>query len=191
MKKSTLVRLHTYAGLFTSFYLVFFGLSTLILNHRIDVEKKVVTERWESKVEVDKALSSRELAESIRNQMGFMGWVPPWEYERDSTTFQFTVTHLGRNYYLNTDLNSGNLQIAEAPKGLISVLHGMHFFNGKLPNAPFLLRTWQVYQWTTLFVMFISLFLGLWLWIKYSFKPLEVVVFSGVLIVTIVIMILL
>lgn len=190
MRKSLLIKLHIYSGLFTSFYLIAFGLSSIILNHKIKVEKSEVTYNWDSKVQVDVNLSDRDLAENIRDQMGFMGWTPPWENKRDSASFQFMITHTGRNYYLNLNLETGDLAIAEAPKGFIAVLHGLHFFNGKIPNAPFFIRTWAVYQWLALFVMFISLILGLWLWIKYSYKTWEGIVFGGLFVASIIIMIL-
>lgn len=161
------------------------------MNHKINVEKKDVTHKWNTKIQVDAGLSDLRLAENIRDQMGFMGWTPPWEYKRDSTSFQFMITHTGRNYYLDVNPITGDLTVAEAPKGFIAVLHGLHFFNGNIPNAPFLIRTWAVYQWFTLFVLFISLVLGVWLWIKYSYKSWEGLVFGSLFIGSIIIMMLL
>ena len=65
-----------------------------------------------------------------------MGWIPPWEYKRDCASFKFAVTHTGRNYYIDANLENGNLTIAETPKGILQVLHGLHFFNGKVPKCP-------------------------------------------------------
>ena len=76
------------------------------------------------------------------------------------------------------------------PKGFIAVFHGLHFLNGKIPNAPFLIRTWAFYQWTALFVMSISLVLGIWLWLKYNYRPWQGIAFGGLFITTIIIMIL-
>lgn len=191
MKKSLLIKLHLYSGLFTSFYLIAFGLSALILNHKVNFEKRDVTNTWETSVQVNAGLSDHDLAESIRDQLGFMGWLPPWENKRDSTSFHFMITHPGRNYYLDLNLKTGNLAVAEAPKGFVEVFHGLHFFNGNVPNAPFFIRTWAVYQWFSLFVLLISLILGLWLWIKYSYKSWEGIVFGGLFIGTVIIMILL
>lgn len=191
MKKSTLIKLHVFAGLFTSFYLVAFGLSALILNHKIDVEKNVVTKEWDSRVTISTAYSDdRAMASDIRDQLGLMGWVPPWKYRHDSATFNFNITHPGRNYYLTVQLASGKVHVAEAPKGFLAVFHGLHFFNGNIPNAPWLVRTWAVYQWMTLFVMIVSLALGVWLWLKFSYNVKEIIVFGGLVAATILIMIL-
>ena len=152
MKKPLLIKLHLYAGLFTSFYLIAFGFSTIVLNHKIRVEKKEVTRTRQARVTVNPKLNDHDLSESIRNQLGLMGWLPPWENKRDSTSFHFMITHPGRNYYLDVDLHSGELSVAEAPKGFPEVLNALHFFNGEVPNAPFFIRTWAVYQWLSLFV---------------------------------------
>ncbi|MCK5370629.1 MAG: hypothetical protein KAQ62_18830, partial [Cyclobacteriaceae bacterium] len=77
-----------------------------------------------------------------------------------------------------------------APKGFLAVFHGLHFFNGNIPNAPLLLRSWAIYQWLTLFVMAISLILGIWLWLKYNYKPWQGIVFGSLFIGTVIIMIL-
>lgn len=190
MKKSLLIKLHLYSGIFTSFYLIAFGLSAIILNHNIKIENSEITHKWETEIPIDPDLQDLKLAESIRDQIGFMGWVPPWEFKRDSTHFKFTIVHTGRSYYLNANTSTGEVKISEAPKGFLAVFHGLHFFNGNIPNAPLLLRSWAIYQWLTLFVMAISLILGIWLWLKYSYKPWQGIVFGSLFIGTVIIMIL-
>ncbi len=152
MKRTLLIKLHLYSGLLTSFYLIAFGLSAIILNHKLKVEKKDVTHSWESHVTINDGLNDHDLAENIRNQLGLMGWLPPWENKRDSISFHFMITHPGRNYYLDVNLKTGGIAVNEAPKGFLEVFQGLHFFNGEVPNAPFFIRTWAVYQWFSLFV---------------------------------------
>lgn len=188
MKKSWLIKLHLYCGLFTIFYLIAFGFSSLVLNHNIKLEKTDITEEWKSMVQVNRLLSDKELAESVSTQLDLMGWLPHWKFERDSARFKYQVTHIGRNYHLDVDLETGKVLVGEAPKGLLAVVHGLHFFNGNIPNGPHFLRTWVVYQWLTLFTMLVSLLLGLWLWLKYTYKPWEGWVFGGLLVLTLLIM---
>ncbi len=188
MKKSTLVKLHLYCGLFTSFYLISFGLSSIILNHKFDLEKKAIKKTWAAQVQVDTSLSQKELAEEVRNQLNLMGWVPPWEFRKRDGHFQFITTHLAKTSKLDLDLASGRVEVAEMPKGFLEVLHALHFFNGRIPNAPFVLRTWIVYQWMTLFVLLVSLILGLWLWLRYSHKTWELYVFGGLFIFSLLLM---
>ena len=191
MKKSLLIKLHLYSGIFTSFYLLAFGFSALIVNHDIKLENREITSKWETEIQIDSALPDLKLAESIRDQIGFMGWLPGWEIKRDSIHFEFMVTHTGRNYYLKANTSTGKVEVSEAPKGFLAVFHGLHFFNGATPNAPLLIRTWKIYQWLTLFVMTISLILGIWLWLKYNYKPWQGIVFGSLFIGTIILMILL
>lgn len=188
MKKNLLIKLHIYCGLFTVFYLVAFGLSSIVLNHGLNLERSEVTREWFSGVQVDPELSNRDLAESVKNQLGLMGWVPYWKFKRDSDSFLFEVTHPGRNYQINLKFADESVKVAELPKGFFAVLHGLHFFNGNVPNAPSFLSTWAVYQWLTLLTMLASMILGLWLWLKYHYQTWEGLVFGSVLLVTMVIL---
>jgi len=170
MRKSLLIKIHLYCGLFTLFYLVAFGLSSIILNHDLKVEKRAITRSWNQHLKIDPTLMDKDLAKSVKSQLNIMGWELPWKFERDSVSFYFQITHTGRNYYLNVNLLTGEVVVDEAPKGFLAVLHGLHFFNGMAPNAPFFIRTWAVYQWLTLFTMLISIVVGLWLWLKYNYR---------------------
>ncbi|MBK8504340.1 MAG: hypothetical protein IPL46_20315 [Saprospiraceae bacterium] len=191
MKKSLLIKLHLYCGLFTCFYLLAFGVSSIILNHKMEVDNKTVKKTWHSQVQIDPNLNDNELAESLGDQLGIMGWLPPWQFKKDSTNFNLQVTHLAKTSELEVNLISGAVIVNEIPKGFLATLHGLHFFNGRIPNAPFFLKTWIVYQWLALFVLFISLVLGLWLWLKYSYRTWELLVFGGLFIFSCLIMLLL
>ena len=190
-KKSLLIKLHLYSGLFTAFYLLAFGFSALVLNHNVKLDNNEFTKTWETEMTIDSSLPDQQLAESIRDGIGIMGWLPRWQFKRDSATFAFGVTHLGRNFRIAANLQSGKIEVKEAPKGLLAVFNGLHFLNGRIPNAPLLIRTWAIYQWFALFVMAISLILGLWLWIKYNYKVWQGWAFGGLFIITIITMILL
>ncbi len=190
LKKSLLIKLHLYAGIFTSFYLLAFGLSTLILNHDLKVEKHDIKEKWTKTMDFDRNLPDRELGRAIRDKLGLMGWVIGWNIERTDEELKFTVTHPGRDYHIVANLDDGSIVVSEAPKGFIAVFHGLHFFNGLVPNAPFLLRTWALYQWLALFTFFVSLVLGLWLWIKYNYHPWEGWTFGVLALFTFIIMLL-
>jgi len=190
MRKHLLIKFHLYCGLFTVFYLVAFGFSSLVLNHNLQVEQSTVTQVWHDKVMVDSTLSNKDLAESIKNQLGLMGWNPFWKQQRDSTDFYFEVTHFGRNYQLKAGLAKGDVTVSELLKGFLAVLNGLHFFNGNIPNAPFFLKTWAVYQWLALLTMLISMVFGIWLWLKYRYQPWEGIAFGGLLMLTFVLFLL-
>ena len=191
MSKSTLTKLHLYCGLFTSFYLIAFGFSSIVLNHKIDLALESVTQTRIDQVTADPGLSNKELSEKVRDQLGLMGWIPFWQFKRDSANFHFNVTHLAKTSQVRVNLHSGEVEIAEKPKGFWETLHGLHFFNGRIPNAPFFLKTWMVYQWMALLVLLVSLVLGLWLWIRYSHRTWELYVFGGLFLLTFLLMALL
>jgi hypothetical protein len=162
-----------------------------VLNHKIKVDQKEVTKTWTAQVQVDPASSDEEMAESMRDQLGLMGWIPPWEYRKDSTQFRCIVTHLAKDTELKLDLRTGGVQAAEMHKGFWAVLHGLHFFRGNIPNAPGWMQSWAIYQWLTLFVLMASLLLGLWLWVRYSRKTWEIYVFGGLFLISCLVMLLL
>lgn len=179
-----------YSGIFTSFYLLAFGFSALVLNHGIDVENKTITRTWERNVTIDTSFSDLQIAESIRHQAELMGWLPRWEFKRDSSLFKFTVVHPGTKFHLTANIYDGNLSVSESPKGFLAVFHGLHFLNGNIPNAPLLIRSWAIYQWFALLVMTISMILGIWLWLKFNYKTWQGITFGGLFMITILIMIL-
>lgn len=187
-RKSTWIKLHVYAGLFTCWYLLAFGVSSLILNHKLDVENDGITDTWTTQVSYDPSSSDLDNITRIRDTLDLMGWLPPWEIKKDSASLSFILTHLGKTSDLHLNLASGLLQVNERPKGMLAVLHGLHFFNGKIPNAPFLLRTWMVYQWLALFVLLISLCIGVWMWMRYSYRAWEAYVFGGLFLLSIFLM---
>ena len=189
--KFLLIKVHLYCGLFTLFYLVAFGFSSIVLNHHVKLEKTEISHTWKAPLDINfQGMEDRELAEAARDGLNLMGWTPFWLFKRDGDSFQFTVTHPGRNYRVNLDLQSGSAEVGEAPKGFLAVLNSLHFLNGNIPNAPFLIRSWAVYQWLALLTMLVSLFLGIWLWFKYHYRTVEGVVLAGFLAISLLVMIL-
>ena len=182
------MRLHIYAGLFTAIYLLAFGVSSLVINHRWNVDHTEITRTWESTVQPDTSLADQELAQALRNDLNIMGWTPWWKFQRDSISFRFEVTHLGNTHHVDVNLETGQASIGKAPKGFLAVFHGLHFLNGNIPNAGWLVRSWAFYQWLTITVMLASLVLGLWLWWKFSFKIWHVYVFGGLTVACILLM---
>ena len=185
-----LIKIHLYCGLFTVFYLLVFGMSSIVLNHKIQLDKSEISDEWSSLVKVNKKFSDTELAESVRDQLDIMGWTPYWRFKRNDTSFKFVISHFGRNYHLDLLLDTGDVQVSEAPMGFLSIINGLHFFNGNVPNAPLLLRSWAAYQWLTLITILISLVVGLWLWLKFNYHTWEGITFGGLFVATLLIMML-
>lgn len=107
MKKSAWIKLHLYCGLFTSFYLIAFGVSSLILNHKISVGQSEVAKTWTTQVQLDPKSTDQELAEGLWDQIGLMGWTTPWQFRRDSAGFSCAIVHLAKESSLHLDFQSG------------------------------------------------------------------------------------
>lgn len=188
MRKSTWIKIHIFCGLFTSWYILAFAISSIILNHDLKVDKNKIDRTWTTYVAYDSSRSDLDNATWIRDTLKLMGWIPTWEIRNDENHLIFKITHLGKSSDLRLNLTSGKVQITERPKGLLAVVHGLHFFNGKVPNAPLFLKSWMIYQWLTLFVLFISLCTGLWLWLRYGHKSWELYFFGAVFLISILLM---
>lgn len=189
MKKSTLIRWHLYAGLFTALYILAFGFSSLILNHGIELDQKKFIGEWETTLLLDTIpQENMALANRIRDQLQLMGWPLGWRMERDSSDFSFPLTNPGKEFLLEYHFHTGQVQVQEYRKSFWSVLHTMHFFGGEIPNAPFFIRTFAVYQYLGMLVLSISLVLGIWLWIKFSQRSWELYFFGSLAIISIVLM---
>ncbi len=189
MKKSTLIRWHLYAGLFTAMYILAFGFSSLVLNHGIELDQKTLVEEWEETVLLGEVpAENMALANRLRDQLNLMGWPLGWRMKRDSATFSFPMTNPGKEYQLVYEFATNKLQIQTYRKSFWSVLHAMHFFGGEIPNAPFFIRTFVVYQYLGMLVLLSSLILGLWLWIKYSYRKWELYFFGGLALISIILM---
>ena len=89
MKTSLLIKLHLHTGLFIAFYVLAFGFSSIVMNHKLEFDKTEVTRIWETKVSAEPEVPDLELAESIKEELDLMGWVLPWEFKRDSLEFHF------------------------------------------------------------------------------------------------------
>lgn len=192
MKKLTFINLHLYAGLFVFFYLMAFGISTLVLNHDLDrrIETTGTPQTWQAQAVIDANLADLPLAESIRDQLGIMGWPAGWTLKRNAELLKFEINHPGRRYHLTVNTLSGQVTITESSKGLLATFEALHIFDGSLPNAPLFIKSWAVYQWLGLLVMSISLILGIWLWLRYSYKPWQGIVFGSLFVGTILLMVL-
>ncbi len=189
MKKSTLIRLHLYAGLFTAMYILAFGFSSLVLNHGIELDQKTLIEdRQETVLLGEISEENMALANSIRDQLNLMGWPLGWRMKRDSLNFSFPMTNPGKEYILDYEFATNKVRVQTYRKSFWSVLHAMHFFGGEIPNAPFFIRTFVVYQYLGMVVLTMSLVLGLWLWIKFSYQSWELYVFGGLAILAMVLM---
>jgi hypothetical protein len=100
--RAILLKLHLYAGLLCSSYLILFGVSSLNFNHRFGSPASLKVERQRALGALPALGDDQRLAEALRDSLGLVGWTLPWETRRaeteDSLYFHFAVSRPGKDY---------------------------------------------------------------------------------------------
>jgi hypothetical protein len=160
-----LLNLHLYGGLVTCWYLLVYGVSSLTFNHPwLIPDAKGAKRTWEKPLALPDEPDDLKLAERVRDELGLIGWTPPWEMRRDAEKeLHFENTHPGRKYRLHVDRSAGLVRVEEQPQGLRPVVLALHGLSEPVPNAGYL-QGWSFYtEATTVFVLF-AVGSGIWLW---------------------------
>ena len=86
-------KIHTYGGLLCAGYLIVFGFSSLEFNHHFSfAQPRDAFVLWEKPLTIEPGDDRQAFAEGIRDNLGLMGWTPPWEFEeREDGTFSFEL----------------------------------------------------------------------------------------------------
>ena len=97
-----LLKIHLYAGLLCSSYLIIFGISSLNFNHHFGRPGKIKGERQTSLPALPAQEDDQRLADALRDTLGLVGWSLPWETHRsetpDSLYFHLAVSRPGKEY---------------------------------------------------------------------------------------------
>lgn len=100
--RTVLLKIHLYAGLLCSSYLILFGISSLNFNHHFGKPTTLKNERQRSLGTLPAITDDQRLAEALRDTLGLVGWTLPWETRRsetaDSLYFHFAVARPGKEY---------------------------------------------------------------------------------------------
>lgn len=100
--RSILLKIHLYAGLLCSSYLLLFGISSLNFNHHFGKPAALKSERQRSLGALPALTDDQRLAEALRDTLGLVGWTLTWETRRsetvDSLYFHFAVARPGKEY---------------------------------------------------------------------------------------------
>lgn len=100
--RTILLKIHLYAGLLCSSYLILFGISSLNFNHHFGQSRALKIERQRGMQALPSLADDQRLAEALRDTLGLAGWTLPWETSRsetaDSLYFRFAVARPGREY---------------------------------------------------------------------------------------------
>ena len=100
--RAILLKIHLYAGLLCSSYLIVFGISSLNFNHHFGKPATLKSERQRGLNSLPATNDDQRLAEALRDTLGLVGWTLPWETRRaeteDSLYFHFAVNRPGKEY---------------------------------------------------------------------------------------------
>ncbi len=179
--KNLLQKIHIYGGLLFFPYLLIFGLSTLHINHDFKIfrEKQDWTER-KMVIDIAEIEDNQQLAESIRDSLGLIGWCPWWTQNRNESRFRFSIDHFGSEHRISANLGTGEVIVNRRYKGFLSVLHSMHFLGSDVPRANRVINSWQYYQDFTVFYLIIAIITGIYMFLESKKeKKTGIVILSG------------
>jgi hypothetical protein len=159
--------IHTYGGLLFFPVLIIVGISAYDVNHPLSFLKP--HEKWtisEKTIYIPEIKQNNKLAESVRDSLGLMGWLPDWKMNRNNERFIFEISHNGAEYRINAELKTGRVEIKRRAKGFGSTLRSLHPFNENLPSGTFLVNSWQYYKDASVFYVILAIASGLWFFLK-------------------------
>ena len=158
------MKFHLYGGLLCSSYLIIFGLTSLRFNHPgLFPAPGDETVTWERQLDIENQDDNLELAQSIRRQLGLMGWTPWWEWDRDDqNNLSFVLSRPAKRYHIDVRADENRVQVREIRMGYWTALMSLHAMM-QLPGSS-LIPWWGVYtELCTWFVLFAAV-TGVYLW---------------------------
>lgn len=165
--RKVLSMIHTYGGFLFFPVFIILGLSALHVNHPFRFF--LPTEKWtesEKSVVIPQIKDNMLLAQSLRDSLGLMGWLPDWTMHRDNEAFRFEITHNGADYRIEARLKTGKVKIKRRAKGFGSVLHSLHPFNENLPAGCFTVNSWQYYKDVSVLYVILAVISGIYFFLK-------------------------
>lgn len=165
--RNKLMKYHLFAGLLCFPYFIIFGISSLNFNHHfqfMEPGKNII--HWQKQIIIPPFQDEQQFADAIRDSLGLIGWSSPWEIKKDTTGFQFMITHPGKNYAISVFNNEPVIKVEEAWKGFWPVLNSLHGFNEKIPGVPVFVNAWGIYSNVVVLVMLFSIISGIYIFLK-------------------------
>jgi hypothetical protein len=130
------------------------------------MQSKGDTVKWQKQITIPPYKNDDQFSNDIRDSLGLMGWTLLWEVKKDSASFQFAVSHAGKDYTVKIHNNENIVDVYENRKGFWSVFKGLHPFGGDLPNTPGMINSWKYYQDITVVVLLFSAISGIFIFLR-------------------------
>jgi hypothetical protein len=160
--RSFLLKVHIYAGLLCSSYLLIFGISSLNYNHNFGKpgDEKVT---WERSMELVNMEDNMALSEIVRDKLGLIGWSLPWDTRRDDRgNLHFGLSRPGKYYLIHVLLDESRVRVEETRRGFWAVVNSLHALMG-VPSSRFM-TLWGAYTELCTWVVLFSAASGIYLW---------------------------
>ena len=159
-----LLKVHIYAGLVCSSYLLIFGISSLNYNHHFGKPGKE-TVRWERSLKLVDMENDMALSEAVRDALSLIGWPLPWETRRDDHgNFHFGLSRPGKKYTIQVLFDENLVIVEETRRGFWAVVDSLHARMG-VPSSPFM-GLWAAYSELCTWVVLFSAASGVYLWTR-------------------------
>ena len=164
--RSFMSKVHTYGGLLSAAYLIIFGFSSLEFNHEFSFAKPSDSfVLWEREISTPPTDDRRAYAESIRDELGLMGWVPPWEYEEgDDGSFSCELMRPSKTYEISVQPSGNKVKVKEIRHGFWPTVTRLHAMGG-FPNSRFASIWFYYTEFCTYFVLFAAVS-GIYFWTR-------------------------
>ncbi|MBI4664165.1 MAG: PepSY-associated TM helix domain-containing protein [Verrucomicrobia bacterium] len=162
-------KIHIYAGMFSILFIVFFGLSGFILNHRWKLwewfPSRVETTR-EIAVQIPADGADLQKARAILKQINIDGELQRIVSEPTKQSFSFDVQRPGQTANVKLDTVSGKGTLKTTDLNAWSILHIMHIFSGHGDKNWKWANVWKFFSDLTAIIMVILAVSGFYMWLN-------------------------
>lgn len=160
-----LLNIHLYGGLLCSGYLLVYGTSSLLMNHRTDRLLGVASEReWSRPVSAPADSTAPEAAaRAVAAELGLAGRVAVGGGGRNGEGgLRFTVLRPGREFRVRVD-GGGTAQVTEQRMQIATILLGLH--DARPAPGSLVLGSWWQYTHLTVGFLFFLGVSGVVMWV--------------------------
>ena len=163
-------KIHIYAGLFGSAFLILMGIAAINFQHHFFEPKHNIAESYQEKIHFVKEMSQDSLALSIKDSLGIFGDIVSWEYHSDSTGYlDFLVKRPGCEYRISLNRNIPMVKIEPVKTGLGGVIYELHESKGEIGRIWYF-DLWTIYKELAIISLFLSIAISIYFWFKKSVK---------------------
>ena len=168
MKKKKLlkyiIRIHLYAGLFASIFLILAGFTAINFQHNLLSTEPRDTIYYSQDITITD-LPAKELSQNIARQLSISGHTPNWDYrfDKQENLIKFKIHRPARLYEVDLNQETNQVNVAEIRYRSGYILEIMHKSTMiDLPDGP--LVGWAIFGQVAAVSAFLAILVSLYLW---------------------------